>query len=46
MQSACLVFVGSLNREAPYFQGARGVGLGVYAFDEATACHSRTCRDQ
>ena len=36
MQSACLVFVGSLNREAPYFQGARGVGLGVYSFDEAT----------
>ena len=36
MQSACLVFVGSLNREAPYFQGARGVGLGVYAFDEST----------
>ncbi|MBZ9987405.1 lactonase family protein [Mesorhizobium sp. BH1-1-5] len=36
MQSACLVFVGSLNREAPYFQGARGIGLGVYAFDEAT----------
>lgn len=36
MQSACLVFVGSLNREAPYFQGARGVGLGVYAFDEAS----------
>ena len=31
-----LVFVGSLNREAPYFQGARGVGLGVYAFDEET----------
>ncbi|MDX8458605.1 beta-propeller fold lactonase family protein [Mesorhizobium humile] len=36
MQSACPVFVGSLNREAPYFQGARGVGLGVYAFGEAT----------
>ncbi len=36
MQNACLVFVGSLNREAPYFQGARGVGLGVYSFDEAT----------
>lgn len=32
----CLVFVGSLNREAPYFQGARGVGLSVYSFDEAT----------
>ncbi|WP_348647099.1 hypothetical protein [Mesorhizobium sp. NZP2077] len=32
----CLVFVGSLNREAPYFQGARGVGLSVYSFEEAT----------
>jgi 6-phosphogluconolactonase len=31
-----LVFVGSLNREAPYFQGARGVGLSVYRFNEAT----------
>ena len=36
MSNACLVFVGSLNREAPYFQGARGVGLGVYSFDEET----------
>ncbi|WP_246811242.1 lactonase family protein [Mesorhizobium sp. AA22] len=36
MRNACLVFVGSLNREAPYFQGARGVGLGVYSFDEET----------
>jgi 6-phosphogluconolactonase len=36
MQNAYLVFVGSLNREAPYFQGARGVGLGVYSFDEET----------
>ncbi|TPM40757.1 lactonase family protein [Mesorhizobium sp. B2-3-4] len=36
MRNACLVFVGSLNREAPYFQGARGVGLGVYSFDEQT----------
>lgn len=34
--SKLVVFVGSLNREAPYFQGARGVGLSVYAFDEAT----------
>lgn len=25
--------VGSLNREAPYFQGARGEGLGIYTFD-------------
>lgn len=31
-----LVFVGSLNREAPYFQGARGVGLSVYGFNETT----------
>lgn len=31
-----LVFVGSLNREAPYFQGARGVGLSVYSLDEET----------
>ncbi|MBZ9771745.1 lactonase family protein [Mesorhizobium sp. CO1-1-8] len=36
MRKDCLVFVGSLNREAPYFQGARGVGLGVYSFDETT----------
>jgi 6-phosphogluconolactonase len=36
MSTDCLVFVGSLNREAPYFQGARGVGLGVYSFDEPT----------
>jgi 6-phosphogluconolactonase len=31
-----LVFVGSLNREAPYFQGARGVGLSVYRLDETS----------
>lgn len=31
-----LLFVGSLNREAPYFQGARGKGLSVYRFDAAT----------
>jgi 6-phosphogluconolactonase len=28
--------VGSLNREAPYFQGARGEGLTIYAFDETS----------
>ncbi|MEX2551879.1 MAG: lactonase family protein [Actinomycetota bacterium] len=27
--------VGSLNREAPYFQGARGPGLSVMSFDES-----------
>lgn len=31
-----MVFIGSLNREAPYFQGARGVGLSVHSFDEDT----------
>jgi 6-phosphogluconolactonase len=36
MSRDCLIFVGSLNREAPYFQGARGVGLSVYSFDEET----------
>ena len=34
--SEFLVFVGSLNREAPYFQGARGVGLSVFRFDDET----------
>ena len=29
MTGDCLIFVGSLNREAPYFQGARGVGLSL-----------------
>ena len=42
MGDELLVFVGSLNREAPYFQGARGVGLCVYSFDEATLARSRT----
>ncbi|WP_134680553.1 lactonase family protein [Paracoccus ravus] len=28
------LFIGALNRETPYFQGARGDGLSVYAFDE------------
>ncbi|CZT36839.1 lactonase family protein [Rhizobium sp. 9140] len=36
MAEPCLVFVGSLNREAPYFQGARGTGLTVFSFDEDT----------
>ena len=34
MTSKLLAFVGCLNREAPYFQGARGTGLQVYSFDE------------
>lgn len=35
--------VGSLNREAPYFQGARGEGLSIYAFDTKTADTQRIC---
>lgn len=34
MAKDLLLFIGTLNREAPYFQGARGNGLNVYAFDE------------
>lgn len=36
MGTKFLAFVGTLNREAPYFQGARGRGLVVYSFDEET----------
>ncbi|SDB23444.1 lactonase family protein [Bauldia litoralis] len=36
MTTQSLVFIGSLNRETPYFQGARGPGLSVYALDETT----------
>ena len=34
MTGEVLLFIGTLNREVPYFQGARGDGLNVYAFDE------------
>ena len=37
MAASTIMVVGSLNRVNPYFQGARGVGLSVYAFDETTA---------
>jgi len=36
MGDAMLVFAGCLNREAPYMQGARGKGIAVFAFDDAT----------
>lgn len=37
-----LLFIGTLNREAPYFQGARGDGLNVFGFDEdALTFHKR-----
>lgn len=34
MTKELLLFIGTLNREAPYFQGARGDGLNVFGFDE------------
>lgn len=35
--------VGSVNREAPYFQGARGEGLTIYAFDTKNGDAQRIC---
>ncbi|MFV0411275.1 MAG: lactonase family protein [Paracoccus sp. (in: a-proteobacteria)] len=35
--------IGSLNREAPYFQGARGEGLTICSFDPATGDAARIC---
>ena len=34
MSGRTLAIVGSLNRDAPYFQGARGKGIAVLDFDE------------
>ncbi len=36
MPQDLLLYVGTLNREAPYFQGARGNGLNIYRFDETS----------
>lgn len=36
MGGPLLVVVGTLNREVPYFKGARGPGLAVYTFDPQT----------
>ncbi|CAN7364600.1 lactonase family protein [Rhizobium sp. LjRoot30] len=41
MGATYLAFVGTLNREAPYFQGARGNGLAVFSFDEETLSVNR-----
>ena len=34
MVGRVFAFVGSLNRDAPYFQGARGKGIAVLSFDQ------------
>ena len=36
MSDATLVFVGTLNRATPYFEGAKGEGILVFVLDEAT----------
>lgn len=36
MSGQIFAVIGSLTRDAPYFQGARGRGITVAAFDEAT----------
>jgi 6-phosphogluconolactonase len=36
MAGQTYLFVGSLNRKAPYFQGANGTGISLYRFDDAT----------
>jgi 6-phosphogluconolactonase len=41
--TAFLMAVGSLNREAPYFQGARGAGLSIFSFDSATGRATHLC---
>ena len=34
MNDRTFVVVGSVTRDAPYFQGARGKGITIFAFDE------------
>ncbi len=45
MAGDVLMVVGSLNREAPYFQGARGVGLSVFRLDPQTGTAELLCED-
>jgi 6-phosphogluconolactonase len=43
--STHLMAVGSLNREAPYFQGARGKGLSIFKFDSASGHAELLCEE-
>ena len=43
MASATYLFVGSLNRPAPYFQGANGAGLSLYRFDDTSGAAELLC---
>ena len=40
-----LMVIGSLNRETPYFESARGVGLSVFSFDKRDGRASLFCED-
>ncbi len=44
--SKTFMVVGGLNREAPYFQGARGIGLSVFGFDPATGGSEWICEER
>ena len=41
MSGRTLVVIGCLNREVPYFPGARGKGITVFSFDEPTGTLSK-----
>ncbi|WP_191060928.1 lactonase family protein [Geminicoccus harenae] len=43
MASATYLFVGSLNRPAPYFEGANGAGISLYRFDDASGAAELLC---
>ena len=41
-----LMIVGSLNRDAPYFRAARGVGLSVFSFDPVSGRAEPICEER
>ncbi len=41
-----LMIVGSLNRDAPYFRAAHGLGLSVFRFDPATGRAELICEER
>jgi 6-phosphogluconolactonase len=46
MNNKSLMVVGSLNRKAPYFKNANGVGLTVYRFDQDTGATEWLCEER
>ena len=41
MSNEALVFVGTLNRATPYFEGANGEGILIFVLDETTGMLQR-----